>query len=213
MDYLIISTRTILFYFIVVVIYRLMGKREVGQLGIVDLIISFLMAELVAIGIENYKDSIWMSLLPIVLLTSIQIILAVISLKNPKIRIALDGKPSVIIKDGVINFKVMLKQRYSLDDLLSQLRDKQIRSIEEVEYAILEANGTLSIFKYNFLKTKTNLPLPLILDGSINYETLKLLKKDIKWLNNILIENNLKLEEVFYAFNKGNKNFVIKKDC
>ena len=212
MAYIVICTRTIFFYFTVVIIYRLMGKREVGQLGIVDLIISFLMAELVAIGIENYDDSILIALLPIIVLTLIQIGLAFIALKNPKVRVMLDGKPTVIIKEGKINFPQMLKQRYSLDDLLAQLRDKGIRSLEEVEYAILEANGTLSVFKYNFFLKKTNLPLPLILDGTINYETLKLLKKDKIWLDNLLIKEELNLSEVFYAFNKGNKNYIIKKD-
>lgn len=212
MEYLVVVTRTLFFYFLVVFIYRVMGKREVGQLGVVDLIISLLMAELVAISIENYKDSVFLSLIPMAILTLLQIVIAFVSLKFPRIRTVLDGKPSLIIKEGKLNFKEMIRQRYNLDDLLSQLREQGIRSVEEVEYAILEANGKMSIFKYNFLRTKTSLPLPLILDGKINYETLKLLKKDIIWLNNLLDKNKTSLENVFYAFNKGSKTYIIKKE-
>lgn len=212
MEYLIIISRTLFFYFLVVGIYRLMGKREVAQLGIVDLIISFLVAELVAVGIENFDENIWQSLLPILILTIVQIFLAFVSLKFPKIRLLFDGKPSMIINEGKVNFKQMFKQRYTLDDLMAQLREKGVRNIEEVEYAILETNGTLSIFKYNFLKIRSNLPLPLILDGNVNISTLSYLNKDIKWLNTILEKNNLRLEDVFYAFNKGKDNYIIKKE-
>lgn len=212
MEYVIIIARTLFFYFLVVSIYRLMGKREIAQLSVVDLIISFLVAELVALGIENYDKSIWQSLAPILMLTILQIILAFVALKSPKIRLLLDGKPTMIIENGKINFKEMLKQRYNLDDLLIQLRDKGIRNVEEVEYAILESNGTLSVFKYNLFKIKSNIPLPLILDGKINYDTLKILNKSKDWVTNILLDKNLKLEEVFYAFNKGNKNFILKKE-
>lgn len=212
MEYIIIIARTLFFYFLVVSIYRLMGKREIAQLSVVDLIISFLVAELVALGIENYDKNIWQSLAPILMLTILQIILAFVALKSPKIRLLLDGKPTMIIENGKINFKEMLKQRYNLDDLLIQLRDKGIRNVEEVEYAILESNGTLSVFKYNLFKIKSNIPLPIILDGKINYDTLKILNKSKDWVTNILLDKNLKLEEVFYAFNKGNKNFILKKE-
>lgn len=212
MEYIIIISRTLFFYFLVVMIYRLMGKREVAQLGIVDLIISFLIAELVAVGIDNFDESIWRSLLPILILTFVQIILAFSTLKLPKFRILLDGQPTMIIKSGKVNFKQMFKQRYNLDDLMAQLRAKGVRNIEEVEYAILETNGTLSIFKYNFFKLKSNLPLPLILDGKINKETLRYLNKDLVWLNSILEKKNVEVNQVFYAFNKGQENYIIKKE-
>ena len=102
----------------------------------------------------------------------------------------------------------MLKQRYNLDDLLVQLRDKGYRSIEEVEYAVLENNGTLSIFPYE--TNKTPLPLPIILDGDIQEDTLKHLKKDKKWVYNFLERKNLTLEEIFFAFYKDKNIFIIK---
>lgn len=185
-----------------------MGKREVGQLSIIDLIVSLLIAELTVISIENYNKSMLYSLIPIVVLVLLQCILAYISLKKPKFRIFLDGNPSLIIKEGKINYNEMLKQRYNLDDLLVQLRDKGYRSIEEVEYAVLENNGTLSIFPYE--TNKTPLPLPIILDGDIQEDTLKHLKKDKKWVYNFLERKNLTLEEIFFAFYKDKNIFIIK---
>ena len=200
--------RTIFFYFFIFIIYRIMGKREVGQLSIIDLIVSLLIAELTVISIENYNKSMLYSLIPIVVLVLLQCILAYISLKKPKFRIFLDGNPSLIIKEGKINYNEMLKQRYNLDDLLVQLRDKGYRSIEEVEYAVLENNGTLSIFPYE--TNKTPLPLPIILDGDIQEDNLKHLKKDKKWVYNFLERKNLTLEEIFFAFYKDKNIFIIK---
>jgi uncharacterized membrane protein YcaP (DUF421 family) len=210
MDLILILVRTAFFYFLIFIVYRMMGKREVGQLGIIDLIVSILIAELACISIENYDNNIMQSIIPIITLLFLQVTLATLSLKLPKLRIFLDGNPSVIIKDGKVNYKEMIKQKYNLDDLMVQLREKGSRSIDEVEYAILESNGTLSIFKRN--KKKTPLPLPIILDSHIQNETLKELNKDRKWLYNILKKKDIKLEEVFYAFYKDNNVFIIKKD-
>lgn len=210
MDLILILVRTAFFYFLIFIVYRMMGKREVGQLGIIDLIVSILIAELACISIENYDNDIMQSIIPIITLLFLQVTLATLSLKLPKLRIFLDGNPSVIIKDGKVNYKEMIKQKYNLDDLMVQLREKGSRSIDEVEYAILESNGTLSIFKRN--KKKTPLPLPIILDSHIQNETLKELNKDKKWLYNILKKKEIKLEEVFYAFYKDNNVFIIKKD-
>lgn len=187
-----------------------MGKREVGQLGIIDLIVSILVAELVVISIENYDESIMYSIIPILTLLILQVTLAFLSLKLPKLRIFLDGNPSVIIKNGKINYKEMIKQKYNLDDLMVQLREKGNRSIEEVEYAILENNGTLSIFTKT--KKHTPLPLPIILDSHIQEDTLKQLAKNKDWIHQVLKKKNIKLEEVFYAFYKDNNVFIIKKD-
>ena len=154
-----------------------MGKREVGQLGIVDLIVSILIAELVAISVEDTSKSILISVMPIICLVMLQMILSYTSLKSDKIRNILDGKPTFIIKSGKINYKEMVKQKYNLDDLLTQLRAKGERNIEDIEYAILENNGNLSVFPYDKKKNKTPVPIPLILDGKIQYQTLFFLKQ------------------------------------
>lgn len=209
MEYIAIILRMIFFYIFIIFIYRIMGKREVGQLGIVDLIVSILIAELVAICIENPKESIMSSIIPIITLVFLQIILSYSSLKNPKLRTILDGSPSFIIKNGKVNYNEMIRQKYNLDDLLTQLREKGYRNIEDVEYAILENNGTLSIFSYQD-KTKTPLPLPLILDGKIQYETLKEMHKEKSFVDNLLKKKKLNLEDIFYAFYKDTSIFVIK---
>ena len=213
MDYLIVLLKTFLFYWVIVLVYRFMGKREVGELGIIDLIVSILIAELAAISIENYEENIFLTLLPLLLLVVLQILLAKVSLKSPKIRTILDGNPSVIIDNGKVNFKEMIKQRYNLEDLLTQLRAKEVKSIEEVEYAILETSGKLSVFKKDAV-TKGPYPLPIILDGKIQKDTLKDLKKDEKWLYSLLKVKKVKLDDVFYAFYKDKQLFIIKNsDC
>ena len=205
-----IFIRTIFFYFLIFIVYRLMGKREVGQLGIIDLIVSILIAELAAISIENYDNSMFQSIIPILTLLLLQVTLAFLSLRKPKFRIFLDGNPSIMIQNGKVNYKEMLKQKYNLDDLLVQLREKGYRSIEEIEYAILETSGTLSVFPYNKIRRKSPLPLPIIIDSHIQLDTLKKLNKDTLWLNNILNKKNINLEDVFYAFYKDNNLFIIK---
>ena len=211
MEYINICIRTSLFYFFILLIYRIMGKREVGQLGIIDLIVSILIAELAVLSIEELDKSIFISVVPILTLTLLQTILAYFSLKKPKFRLLLDGNPSLIIKNGKVNFKEMTKQKYNLDDLLVQLREKGFKSIEEIEYAILENNGTLSVFAYE--EEKDNyLPLPLILDNKIQEDTLKHLHKDSKWVLNLLDKRNINIEDVFYAFYKDKNVFIIKND-
>lgn len=188
-----------------------MGKREVGQLGVIDLIVSILIAELVAISIENIDKSIFLTIIPIAVLVVIEIVLAYISLKSRTFKNILNGSPSIIINKGVINYKEMIKQRYSLDDLLFNLRQNSIKSIDEVEYAFLENNGKLSIFKYNLFKTSSNYPIALIVDGIIQEKTLKNIKKTHTWLYIYLKKQNLELKDIFYAFYKNKKLYIIKK--
>ena len=179
-----------------------MGKREVAQLGIIDLIISILIAELAAMSIENHKESIFLTIVPIVILVIIEVGLAYISVKSKKLKLTLEGKPVLLICNGKINYKELIRQRYTMDDLLLNLRQQSIKSIDEVEYAILEANGKLSIFKYNIFKIKSSFPMPLVLDGKIQTKTLEYLHKDINWINKELFKNNLTSENIFYAFYK-----------
>ncbi len=208
MDFLIVILRTLAFYIVITLVYRMMGKREVGELGIIDLIVSVLIAELAAMGIENYEENIFIPIAAILFLVIFQVITAKVTIKNAKIRDLFEGKPSVIINRGKVNFKEMIKQRYNLDDLLTQLRSKSIRSIEEVDYAILENNGRLSVFTKG--KTDTY-PLPLILDGEIDEDALRQLNKDINWLKKLIHKENVNLNNIFYGFYKDEKIYVIKK--
>ena len=208
----IVLVRTIIFYFFIVLLYRVMGKREIGQLGVIDLIVSILMAELVAISIENTEDSIMQTIIPVTLLGFLEILLAFISIKSRKFRSFFDGKPSLIICNGKVNYKEMVRQRYSMDDLLYSLRQKEIGSIFEIEYAFLEANGKLSLFKYKPFGLKREYPMPLILDGEINKVTLNKINKDEIWLKGELKKKNLNIKDIFYAFYKNKKIYLIK-DC
>lgn len=198
--------KTIVLYFYIMLIYRIMGKKEVGKLSIIDLIVSILIAELAAISIENYKDSIFVSIIPMTVLVFTQIILSILSLKSSNVRKVIDGDPTVIIKNGKLNFSEMTKLRYSLDDLTSQLREQGVKSIEEVDYAVLENNGKLSVFQ-----NTTDYPLPIILDGVIDINALRDMKKTKKWVMNMLKKEKIKLEDVFYAFYTKDKTFIIKK--
>lgn len=209
MNILIVLFRTLLFYVIIATVYRLMGKREVGELSIMDFIVSLLITELAAIAIDKYRSNLLITIIPIVALVIVQIIIAKISLKSKDVRESIEGKPSVIINRGKINFKEMLNQRYNLDDLLTQLREQSVKSIEDVDYAILETSGKLSIFQKNNDKSY---PLPVILDGKVDEETLAQIKKDVKWLNKILNDKKLSKEEVFYAFYRNNNLFIIERE-
>ena len=202
--------RTLFFYFFIMISYSLMCKREIGQLGVIDLIVSILIAELVAISIENIDEPLVLTVAPITVLVLIEILFAFISVKSRKFRNLLDGKPSIIINKGIINYKEMIKQRYSLDDLLLSLRQNNIKSIEDVEYAFLETNGKLSIFKYNIFKTNSTYPLALIIDGVIQDKTLKEIKHSKFWLTNYLRKQDIDLSNVFYAFYKNKKIYIIK---
>ena len=203
--------RTVLFYFLVVIAYKIMGKREVGELGVFDFIISMLISQLIAICIENYKDPIWFVIVPTLILVLFQIVFSFLSLKSNKFRDILDGKESVIISNGKLNFSEMKKQKYNLNDLLLQLRDKGIRTIEEVDYAILETNCKLSVFQKQDDNNNV-FPLPLVLDGVIEENNLKFINKTRKWLNNELSKKKINLDNIFYAFYKDDDIYVIENE-
>ena len=198
--------KTLFMYFFIILVYRIMGKKELGQLSIVDLIVSILIAELIAVGIES-KNSIFISIIPIIVLTIVQMSVSYLTIKSDKIRNIIEGKPIVIIKNGKINFSSMKKLRYSLDDLLTQLRLQGIKSIDKVKYAVLENNGNLSIFSDN-----ADYPLPLILDGVIDYDVLKEIDKDYDWLLSMIRKKDIELVDIFYAFYTNNKLFIIEKN-
>ncbi len=211
MKYFIVLGRTLFFYVLITAVYRFMGKREIGELSIMDLIVSIFIAELAAISIDNYKESIFLSIIPMFVLVIIQIAVAKISLKSAKTRSVIDGEPSVIINRGKVNFKEMLKQRYNLDDLLTQLRAQSIKSIEEVDYAILETSGRLSVFKKDEDKHRLY-PLPIILDGKIQEDTLLQIRKSKEWLEQELEDKNFDLKDIFYGFYKNKELFLIKRE-
>lgn len=189
--------RTVFVYFFILIIMRIMGKREIGKLSIFDLVVSIMIAELAVISLESMETPMIHSLLPIVILFLTQITLSYLSLKSQKIRDIVDGKPSVLIEHGQIKENEMRKQRYNLDDLLMQLREKKIHTVSQVEFAILEPSGKLTVFPKDEETdvTKKDLGLPveeiafpkiLIKDGEVQDEGLKELNQNRFWLKSEL---------------------------
>ncbi|WP_256756769.1 DUF421 domain-containing protein [Cohnella sp. WQ 127256] len=142
-----ILLRTTFMYFFIFLILRLMGKREIGKLSVFDLVISIMIAEIAVIVIESTEKSLLLAVAPMLLLVLIQISIAFFSLKSRKVRTLFDGKPSVLIRDGRLNRHEMHRQRYNLDDLMGQLRENQLTEISDVELAVLETSGKLSVIK------------------------------------------------------------------
>lgn len=183
--------RTIVLYFIILIIFRLMGKREIGELSILDLVVFIMLAEIAVIGIEDTKDPLFHTVLPMVVLLIIQLSLAYVSLKSERIRHLIDGKPTIIIHKGKIDEKAMAKQRYNFDDLLMQLREKDIQHIHDIEIAILEPSGRLSVFQKEE-KSDNDFTWPIILDGEIQQEGLHKMDKDEHWLRKELRDRGYK---------------------
>ena len=206
---LIVVFKTVFFYFFVLIMYRIMGKREIAQLGVIDLIVSLLIAELIAISIEDVRSNVLIAVAPILSLVILELLLDYISLKSRRFQSIFEGKPSIIINAGKINFKEMVKQRYTIDNLLLELRQREIKSLEEVDYAFLETNGKLSIFKKKMFDK--NYPMPIIIEGQVQEKTLKYIKKNREWLNNILLKSGEEMDDVFYAFYKDSKLFIVPK--
>lgn len=185
MDYMTIMLRTLLIYFIILFVLRFMGKREIGQLSILDFVVSIMIAELAVISIENFQAPMLHSIVPIVVLSVIQIVFAIVSLKSEKLRDLIDGEPSVLINQGKIDEEEMRKQRYNFDDLLIQLRQNKINKVSDVEFAILEPSGKLSVIEKKKNKNEEDgptMPLPLILDGKVQEEHLRQLNQTPLWL-------------------------------
>ncbi len=187
-----------------------MGKREVGELGILDVVVFIIMAEVAAVAIEDPKNKISHTILPILVLLIIQLITSFISLKSKKFRDLVDGNPSVIIRNGKILENEMRRQRYNLDDLFQQLREQQIGSIREVTFAFLEPSGNLSVFT----EEETQPVLALISDGIIQHRHIEI----VGLTEQHLIEELSKLgiddvNHVFYcSYERGSFHYQLKEE-
>ena len=204
-DYIDIIVRTILSYVILLVVFRLMGKREVGELSIVDMAIFILMAEVAAFALDGTESSFIKAVFPIVILFCIQYLNSWLILKNKKLRDFIEGDPTIIIRDGWLQEQEMKKQRYNLDDLMQQLREQGVGSIQEIAYAFLEQSGRLSVYK----KGDPPFLFPLIVDGYVDERHLMLINKDRKWLEQeLLVRGYPDLNEIFFCSYEQGKWFV-----
>lgn len=209
-ELLVMVARTVLLYVVVLIIFRVMGKREIGELSILDLVVFIMIAEMAVMAIENPKDPLLYSILPMLTLLIIQIGLAIWSLKSNRMRNFIDGKPSIIIENGKINEHEMKRQRYNFNDLLVQLRDKNIKNVADVEFAILESSGRLSVFEKDQQSgEKGNLNLPFIIDGIIQEEHLLHEHKTTEWLKTELQKLGYSnLDKISYCSYDNGKFFV-----
>ena len=210
-EILTILFRTLICFILLIVSMKIMGKREIGQLSLFDFLIILIIADVIIIGIENYSKSVLIFLIPLFILVFSQKLIAIIDLKVPKIRKAFDGKEELIIIKGKLNIEAMKKEKYNMSDLYSQLRDKSIRSLEEVEYAVLETNGNLSVFTY---KENINVfPLPIIVSGEIEEENLKYINKSKKWVTEQLKKQGIKnIKDIYGASFIDNDLKIVKKE-
>ena len=210
-EYFTLIYKCIVIYFIIIIAMRIMGKREIGELSIFDIVIYLVMSELLAISITELDESILKSLIPIATLALLQILVSWVLLKSKKSRDIFDGKSVILIHNGHINQEVMRKERYNIDDLMTQLHEKNIASPQEVEFAIMENNGTLSIMEKN--KCKVKHPIPIISDGVINNEVLKDLHLDEVWLSESLLKQGISSsKDVFLAILQKDGVVVIKRE-
>lgn len=204
-EYLLIIIRTVLLYLILLIVFRLMGKREVGELSIVDLAIFVLMAEVAALALDDVHNPFVKDILPIVILFFIQYVNSWFILKNKKLRDFIEGDPTLIIRDGWLCEIEMRKQRYNLDDLLQQLREQGVGSVQDVAYAFLEQSGKLSIY----LKEQGPLILPLVMDGYVDQRHLKIIGKDMDWLEHeLMLQGFPNMRDIFYCSYDNGKWFV-----
>jgi len=185
--------RAIILYIVVLIVMRLMGKREIGQLQPFELAISIMIADLASVPMTENGIPIGNGIVPILGLLLMDIIISVLNLKSMKIREVICGKPSILIYRGKIDEKVLKKERLTINELQEKLRSKDIVNIGDVEYAILETSGDVSVIqkpnKRNVITEDLKLdieyegiPYDLVVDGKIMYDNLKKIGKDYIWL-------------------------------
>lgn len=208
---LVVFTRTLILFLLVVITMRIMGKRQIGELQPFELAVAILISELAAVPMQNTGIPLVNGIIPILTLLVAQMSLSFISLKSTKARGIICGRPSILIENGKIKEKELRKEMYTLNDLLEQLRINNTPNIADVEFAILETNGQLSIIPKSQkrpviaedLNIPTNydgLPLDLIVDGNVNYENLKKARLNQIWLEDELKKFGVdKLKDVLFA--------------
>lgn len=194
---LVVIVRTLILYTIVVITMRIMGKRQIGQLQPFELAVAIMISELASVPMENTGIPLVNGIVPILILLIAQVTLSYISLKNVKARGIICGRPNVLIENGKIQENNLRNEMYTMNDLLEQLRIKNVSNIADVEFAILETNGQLSVIPKSQKRPLTpedmqiptsyeGLPLDLVIDGSIIHQNLQKAKLDEEWLRNKL---------------------------
>ena len=190
-----IFIRSIIIYILVLVVMRLMGKREIGQLQPFELAISIMIADLATIPMSESGIPISNGIIPILGLLVMHFLISIINMKSILARKIVCGKPSILIYRGKIDEEMLRKERFTINELQERLRGNNISNIGDVEYAILETSGQISVIQkpgkrttipedFGIIPEYEGITYDLVIDGKIMKQNLKKLGKDIKWLQN-----------------------------
>lgn len=210
--------RAIVLYIIVLAVMRLMGKREIGQLQPFELAISIMIADLAATPMAESGIPITNGIMPILGLLVMHLIISIINIKSTKVRQIICGKPSLLIFRGKIDQKVLKKERFTINELEERLRDNNIFNIGDVEYAILETSGQVTVIPkpnkrpttpedFNIEPKYEGIPYDLVIDGKVEYENLKKIGKDYKWLQKQTEKFGIKPEQALIVTIDGDNKF------
>lgn len=216
--------RTAILYLFVILAVRLMGKRQIGHMQPNELVITILISEIATMAIQDLTQPVLLSVITIFILVSLEIIISVIAMKSNLMRKILNGHSAVIIKDGVVDQKLLKQLRLTVSDLAEILRQKDVFNIEQVQYAILETDGSISVLLKPEYRTATvqdvgaanedtGIPTLVISDGVIIKEGLSLAETNPKNIKHILDTHRLKYRDVFLmTLDRSGNHIIIKKD-
>lgn len=214
--------RAIILYLVVLLVTRLMGKREIGQLQPFEFVISLMIANLATIPMSEIGVPMVAGIVPIMGLLTMHLIISLLNLKFIKFRHFICGKPTIIVYKGKIDEKALEKERFTVNELEERLREKDIFNLADVDFVILETNGDISVIakpeKQNVTVEDLNLPgqyngisYNLILDGVVMYNNLKIIGKDYIWLKRQVKKFKLKPEDVLVATIDEKGNFYCQE--
>ena len=214
--------RTLILYFLVVTAIRVMGKRQIGEMQPSELVVAIMISDLASIPMQDTNIPLISGVVPVLTLLVAEVFMSFLCLKSMKIRKLFTGEPSMIIYEGKILEKELKKLRFSLSDLIEQLRISGASAIGDVQVAVLETNGQLSVIKkeepltakdLGINKPPKKLPCLLVMDGEINNEELKRVGKDEKWLIKKLKDLGAKeLSDVFvFEYAKSDDYYIQMK--
>ncbi|MBP5427094.1 MAG: DUF421 domain-containing protein [Clostridiales bacterium] len=218
-----ICIRTLILYVLVVVVMRCMGKRQIGQLQPFEFVVAIMISDLATIPMQNSTESLLKGVLPILTLLSGQLLLSYLSIKSYHARNLICGTPKILIENGKIIENNLINEVYNLSDLLEQLRIKNIPNISDVEFAILETNGELSIIPKSQKRPLTpsdmnipteyeGIPFPLVIDGKIIDLNLKKLNLSKEWLDKELKKFKIEsYKDAFFVSLESNGNLFFQK--
>ena len=221
---LITFIRAIILYLVVLIVMRLMGKREIGQLQPFELAISIMIADLASVPMSELGIPITNGIIPILALLVIYMIISVLNMKSVNVRKIMSGKPSLLVYRGKIDEKILKKERITINELQERLRGQNVFNLSDVEYAILETNGQVTVIQkpekrnlipedLNIIPEYEGISYDLVLDGKIMDENLKTIGKDRKWLEKKLKEFDLTPTNTLIATIDGKgKVFCQKKE-